>query len=325
MVIDSGTTTSRVRITDGENVLYSIQKQIGARDVARTGNNAILKEALRACIDEVLESNKLSLAEIEAIIASGMITSNLGLLEIPHLSGPVQIEQIAAQVVKEQFPDITDKPIFFIPGVKTGFSEQEEIVNRDMMRGEEAEIFGYLGSLGPNSNESILFMHYGSHHKGIRLEQGKIVECRTSMTGELMMAISENTILKSSLISLSELEIDINGVKKGMEAAFSHGFGRALFSTRVMYTMNKRNKHEVTSFFIGTLLSLDFDMLDQMLESGIGRVVLYGKELYPSIFAPLLKEKYPLLMVDILSEHDSDVLSARGAAEIYRKHLNHVM
>jgi len=321
LVIDSGTTTSRVRLTDGRDVLGSARRQVGARDVARTGSTEILKQALKTCIEDVLAACRMELSDIEGIVASGMITSNMGLKEIPHLPAPVGLDQLAAHLEQEVFPEIADKPILFIPGVKTGFDGEQSIEAKDMMRGEEAEIFGYLESLGEAANEPVLFMHYGSHHKGIRLDNGQITECRTSVTGELMMAVEENTILRSSLIPVQELNPDMEWVRKGLSVAESCGFGRALFSTRVCDTMEKRSKRESTSFFVGVLLSLDFAMLSDLLNRKTRRVVLYGKELYPSVFAPLLRERYPDLVVDVISEQESDTLSVKGAAIIYQRFI----
>lgn len=320
LVIDSGTTSSRVRLYNGERILGSASRQAGAKDTAIRGDTGIVTNALRACIAELLEAHSLSIDRIDAILASGMITSNVGLLDIQHLPAPVGIREIAASLVARTFPDIAEKPILFIPGVKTGASGSErELAAKDMMRGEEAEIFGYLEQRHAERGESggILFMHYGSHHKCILLEHGEIRECRTSVTGELMMTIMQHTILKSSLLPLAELVPDREWVRKGLETAESAGFGRALFSTRVADVMEACGKQRATSFFLGALLSLDFALLEAMASERTTHLVLYGKSLYPSLFGPLVKERYPFLTVDTVSEDDSDLLSARGAMSIF--------
>lgn len=320
-VIDAGTTTTRIRLTDGKNVLASAKRQVGARDVAITGDKRILEQALKECVNELLQQNRLSIAQIDALLASGMISSNVGLYEIPHIEAPVNLEQLASRLVVQSFPDLLDKPVIFIPGVKTGFEDWAELEEKDMMRGEEAEIFGYLNSLGDKRNDDVLFMHYGSHHKCILLKNGGITQCRTSITGELMTAIAEHTILKSSLLPVEEVVPEIEWVKKGLYMAQKTGIGRVLFSTRVLDTMEKRSKHEASSLFLGSLLSLDFRLVEEMITEQTKRIVLYGKALFPSIFEPVLREAYPDLQVEVVTEEISDRLSAEGAASIYRQYI----
>ncbi len=320
-VIDSGTTSSRVRLYDGERVVGSAVRPAGAKDVAIRGDASVVTDALRDCIAELLEAHSCALDEIDAIVASGMITSGVGLLEIPHREAPAGLDDIASALVARTFPDVADRPIYFIPGVKTGFGTDSDIAEKDMMRGEEAEIFGYLegGEPDPEGGD-LLFMHYGSHHKCILLRQGRIEGCRTSITGELMMTIMQQTILKSSLQSLSEFEPDEAWVRKGLETAEQAGFGRALFSVRVAETMEAAGKRRATSFYLGALLSLDFALLREMITPRTSRLVLYGKSLYPSVFEPIAKERYPELDVVAVSEEESDRLSARGAMRIFERY-----
>ena len=317
LVIDSGTTTSRVRLTEDGRVVLAVSCSVGAKDVAVAGSTAVLEQALRESIQAIVLKSGLTLDGIEAIVASGMITSNMGLLEIPHIPAPAGLREVASGMVCQLFPRIVDKPIWFIPGVKTGFTGTDDLRLKDMMRGEEAEIFGYLDSMGTAGNEPLLFMHYGSHHKGILLNGGRIVRCSTSMTGELMMSILQNTILKSSLLPPSEMQPRLADVLNGLDIAESSGFGHALFSSRVMHTMERSDKQEASGLFLGALLSLDFAMMNDLLEPGTGKVVLYGKELFPKIFKPILMAQYPNIEVIEVSERRSDELSAKGAAILY--------
>lgn len=320
LILDFGTTTSRVRLWRDGAVAASVSRPVGARNVAMSGSNEVLKTAVKEGVDQLLAETGLTESQVEAIVASGMITSNMGLLDIPHLAAPAGAEQLAAALVRRDFPDISAVPFYFVPGVKTGFAGGAAVLGeKDMMRGEEAEIFGYLNSpLGQaDGGEAVLFLHYGSHHKGIILQSGNITGCRTSVTGELMMAVSQNTILKSSLLPLNELRPEPDWVRVGLELAEREGFGRALFSTRVLDVMEGGGKAAATSFFLGVLLSLDFALLAQMLSDSRQKVVLYGKELFPRLFAPLLRERYPQLDVAVIPEEEADRLSATGAAYLY--------
>lgn len=319
LLIDSGTTSSRVRLAVGDKIVSSVKRAAGAKDVSITGSSEVLRRALKEAIEEILKDIAMNINDIDAIIAAGMISSNVGLYEIPQIAAPIGPTDISQRLVMKYFPDIIDKPIIFIPGVKTGFDrDNRSITEKDVMRGEETEIFGYMGN---KENEDILFMHYGSHHKCILLSDGKIAESRTSITGELLMSIAENTILKSSLVPLEELDPSAEWFKKGIEAAEVSGFGRALFSTRVLQTMEGRNLQEATSFYLGTLCSLDLSLVSELMTANIKKVVLYGKELFPKLFKSVLEEKYPNLQVEIVPEKEADLLSAKGAVKIYKQWL----
>src|SRR5690606_26440020 len=80
-VVDSGTTTTRLRLWRGGAVTWSGSRAAGAKDTAVDGNTAKVEAALA----ELLEQCDI---EPEAIVCSGMITSNMGLFELPHLPAP---------------------------------------------------------------------------------------------------------------------------------------------------------------------------------------------------------------------------------------------
>lgn len=101
-----------------------------------------------ACaIKALLDRHSLSTEEIEFIIASGMITSNLGLYEIPHREAPASIEQLAKHAV--HFASHTllpvNIPVILIPGIKNKTTAQwEDLSGIDLMRGEETQAAGVL-------------------------------------------------------------------------------------------------------------------------------------------------------------------------------------
>lgn len=316
IVIDSGTTNSRMRLCDERGVIKSVRKPVGARDVSIEGNNDCLKKALKSCFTEILSNSRCNLEDIEAIIASGMISSNVGLMEVPHIDAPADISRLSDSIRVMAFPEIVDKEIFFIPGVKIGFDEGYTLDKLDIIRGEETEIFGYLDK---KNEKEVLFMHYGSHHKCIKVNKGCITEGQTAITGEILMALSQGTILKSSLLDLSEIVVDKTWIGEGTKMAQVSGFGRALFSTRILDVMEKRSKQEVTNFYLGIILSLDLQMIFEMITERTEKVVLYGKSLFPGIIEDLIIKNHPGLKVITVPEIESDYLSAIGAMKIYNK------
>ena len=186
--IDVGTTNTRVRYMDNDNIIKIYKEQIGVRDTALTGSLNKLKAVLKKGIEECLRDED-NVNEIK-IIASGMCTSNLGLLEISHLNTPVSREDLANHMIKKTFVDIINVPIYFIPGVRNNTYNFE---CADMMRGEEVEAFGALHLLEPEGN--VLFVSPGSHTKFVFINNGEIKKCSTTLTGEIIWALANHTIL----------------------------------------------------------------------------------------------------------------------------------
>lgn len=89
-------------------------------------------------------------ATCAAGIAYGMITSDMGLLEIPHVSAPASAQDLKNAMREQVFPEIAPFPITFIPGVRN-FAAPVDLENfgmMDMMRGEETEAIGLYDLLG---------------------------------------------------------------------------------------------------------------------------------------------------------------------------------
>jgi 2-dehydro-3-deoxygalactonokinase len=290
--------------------------------VSTSGSNEVLKRGIKENIDELLRRCDISKDDIDGIIASGMITSNVGLADIPHVPAPAGIDELSSSIVEVKIPEVAEKPICFIPGIKTGFCPETNIFEKDIMRGEEIEIMGFLSTLDMAKKiEDMIFMHYGSHHKCISVSDGKIVSSCTSITGELMMTIFNNTILKSSLLPISELKYDMKWIKAGLETGERLGFGRALFNTRILDVMDRESKNNTTNFFIGILISMDLQFVREAISPSTKKVVLYGKKLFPSVFSNILEEIYPWVDANIVSEEESDHLSVQGAWSVYKKYI----
>lgn len=158
ITIDSGTTNMCALLLDATDghLIASQYENIGIRDCAVSGNNSCLKEAVGRCIHALLHTAQLLPEDIVAILASGMITSSLGLLEIAHLTAPVGIDELSGGLVTHIFPDICPIPITFIPGVKNYPG-----VPADMMRGEETEAIALLERFSPPKNTLLILP--GSH------------------------------------------------------------------------------------------------------------------------------------------------------------------
>ena len=142
IAIDGGTTHTRLYLTDGVTVFDSERKKAGAG----SNRDGSLAAAVREGVDALLARNALSLADIDAVTASGMIGSELGLHAIPYVPAPATLAQIAEAAEEVRLPEVCRKPILFFPGVRGG--DGSSLAADDVMRGEETEYFGLVRIMG---------------------------------------------------------------------------------------------------------------------------------------------------------------------------------
>lgn len=88
ITIDTGTTNTRVALFEGKNRIDQVKANVGVRDTSIDGNNLKLVNTISTAIEELKSKHSLQDSDIQAILAAGMITSNLGLHEVPHLVAP---------------------------------------------------------------------------------------------------------------------------------------------------------------------------------------------------------------------------------------------
>lgn len=265
-LIDAGTTNVRISLLDAERqVLDTVRSEAGVRHTAIDGNNHKLCQTIHDGIADLMAKHSLKAEDVGCCIAYGMITSNLGLVEIPHLPAPVSFRQFQQAVVTRDFPQIAPFPIRFIPGVKN-FDAPVTLENADamdMMRGEETECIGLCRLLKLDRPAVIVLP--GSHNKFIAVdEHGSIRSCMTSISGELLSALTRNTILADAVDSAfaSAEEYDREMVLAGAKACAS-GLGRASFTARILRTLGGFDAARLRSFLLGVVFSLDLQALEQ--------------------------------------------------------------
>jgi 2-dehydro-3-deoxygalactonokinase len=197
-----------------------------------------------------------------AVLAAGMITSPLGLVEVPHVAAPASLEDLIKGTQRHAFPQITDLPILLVPGVRSGplVCTAENIGTADVMRGEETLCVGMaaLGLLQPNAT----LLNLGSHWKLIRLdEQARIAASLTSLTGELIHTTQTQTILASAVPAGKPEQLDDEWLQAGMREQRQSGLGRALFCVRLLEQRSNTTPEQRLSYLVGIYLAADLDVL----------------------------------------------------------------
>ncbi len=257
--IDTGTTNTRVWLMRGDQILAQKAAMIGVRDSARDGSTAKLHAALRDLIREIQADEKAS-----CVIAAGMITSALGLMDVPHIAAPAGWQELAAATKSYDFPHVTDLPVLLVPGVRSGAAkcDYDSVAEVDVMRGEETLCAGLVAlGLAPLP---CTVLNLGSHWKAIQLDaMGRVQASRTSLTGEMIFTTQTQTILASAVPHERPVNIDENWAAAGMREQRQSGLARALFCVRLLEQKGDGTPQQRLSYLVGAFVAADLDGLQK--------------------------------------------------------------
>jgi 2-dehydro-3-deoxygalactonokinase len=203
--IDCGTTNSRVYIVDENGkVLTRASQKVGVRDTAISGSNQVLKDGLREVFDRALQEAGLNVTDIRCILSSGMITSELGLIEIPHIWAPCSISNLAASLTRVDDLDVFPPsiPVYFVRGIKNTFDpgtiDMQGVGALDFMRGEEAQVAGLLDNRDMELPAIVTVL--SSHTKFIPIDrEQRIPGSVTTISGQVYEAVLKETFVGKSV------------------------------------------------------------------------------------------------------------------------------
>ncbi|MEH6452134.1 MAG: 2-dehydro-3-deoxygalactonokinase [Psychromonas sp.] len=320
ITIDTGTTNSRVLLWKNDQLVDQVKNNVGVRNTSVDGHNGALVQAIKEALQKLLIKHDLQESEIKAILASGMITSNLGLVEVPHLIAPVSVAQFVSGIHTQIIPEISESKIHFIPGVKNlAQPEASQLSQMDIMRGEEVEAIAIACEY--DLNEDAIIALPGSHSKFVGINKNRdVLGCCTTLTGELNAIITQNTILTSSLGNKFTDELDVPALIMGANESKTYGLGKALFSIRVREQFGKWNHSQLASFLVGILVQSDIDAMTSSLalnHSADRSIYVGGKGVLCQATAELIKHHFP--EASVIECNTVDNLSARGAIYLAKK------
>lgn len=307
ITIDGGTTNTRISLICDGKILDTTKIHIGI--INSIDDKDILNTNIKNAIDNILIKNSLGTNDIKCIIGCGMITSEHGLCHLEHIAAPCGIDSLSKGLYTTVIDSISNLPFVFVRGVK----KMGDFEITDMMRGEETEIFGLSDKL----EMDCLYVLPGSHSKLIYINAlGEISDFSTELTGELISAIANNTILKD-MIDLSQTEIDDEFLQKGYIYTKNHGINSALFKTRTLKMFFGGNEKQLFSFFLGSVLTSE---IENIINSTAKRIVIGGKAQLKNPMATLIKLNSDKIVLPI-SDEISNCATAYGCVKIYENSL----
>ena len=300
ITIDSGSTNTRITLmADG-----TAADTLKFRAAIAEGGREDLAQKIKKGIAEILRRNGKMQKDVTRILACGMITSEFGLRQLDHLPAPCGIGELADGLYETVLDDITDVPFVFVRGIKCRTTDRT-----DVMRGEEAEIYGITETPEPNS----LYVLPGSHSKLIYIdEHHRIASFSTELTGEMIGALAGNTILKS-MVDLSQSALDEKHLQKGYLCAREHGLNAALFQVRMLKLFEDATPEQVFSSFIGAVLTGE---IQNIIRSAADKVIIGGKSQLKDPTALLLRMNCDK-QIETVPDESSDLATAYGCVRIY--------
>lgn len=326
ILVDTGTTNSRcLLLNDEKEVVASAKQEVGVRNVAIEGNNCCLKKAVKECIESVLIQEDITYANVSAIYASGMITSNVGLVEVPHLIAPVGKKEFLENIHVKLIEDVAPIPIQFVPGVKN-MSNKIDYFNfeqMDIMRGEEVETLAILDRV--STKESLLIVLPGSHTKFVSVDSDKkITGCLTTLSGELLSCITNHTILADVVKKnfVDEDSYDEEMLQLGFRQAATCGIGRACFSARILDQFVEKNPKKMANYLLGVALQNDMVAARNSKALDVSRktkVMVGGKNPLKKAIACLIREDGFFEDVQEIEPKGNLPLSAEGILALIKE------
>lgn len=328
LTIDCGTTNCRVYLlTDSGQLLDKRTRRIGASDVATAGTAEPLRLALQEMIADITVGNN---ERISAIFSSGMITSEIGLRELPHLSAPCGLQELAGGLTRISGLNLTVDPIpvYFVRGVKNNVSiRPDEIFSRvgelDFMRGEEAQIMGLLNSGLLENTGTVLVL--SSHSKFIPVQNGKIQGSLTTASGQMYAAILEHTFVGKSVhaqqVCVPEKAFfDTELINCAAAIVQEGGVARCMMYPRFLDVLADTDWWQRKLFFEACIAAEDMRSLKELERFGetvLENFVLVGQPRRCKLYQHLLHQEFPGSSIRCICENEEvDRLSIQGILAI---------
>jgi len=318
IAIDGGSTNTRVWLLKHGQVEARSSAMVGVRDTVREGSPAKLHATVRDLIAQVRAARPDVRPTLVA--GAGMITSSLGLAEVPHVMAPAGVEDLARGARQVTVPGITDLPCWLFPGVRCRAAVPSEVVASDVMRGEETLCVG-LTALGRVALPGTI-LTLGSHWKLIELQRdGAIARSRTSISGELIHSVQTGTVLASSLPEGRLEKLDVPWCRRGMAEARKSGLPRALFCVRMLDLDGGSNPEQRMSFLLGAFVEAELvALLDSgPLASGKPMVVVGSGAVAEAWRMALVAQNLP---AQVLAEDQAEAAFLAGLGQLVPRVLN---
>lgn len=196
------------------------------------------------------------------LVLSGMAGSRNGWKETPYLPCPTDLRTLSQAALRFEADGAR-------VAIAPGLSCTGRLGSPDLMRGEETQIAGALALEPGLSTGCHLLCLPGTHTKWVWLEEGRVRDFLTALTGELFALLRDGSTLTRARRSgipaetsdpARESDDSKNGFECGLEAAAALGAAsllHALFAVRSRQLIEDRSQAWAVSYLSGLMIGAD--------------------------------------------------------------------
>ena len=319
--MDSGTTNTRAYLIAGGKPISARSAPVGTRQSSMAGDNTVLLRGLKELYDRLLQENHLTDRDIDEIWMSGMVTNNWGIVDVEHMSLPLDAAKAAAESYVHFEDRFFGRELHLIRGAKTtapgasiSLDELEYVGN---VRGEEIEVLGLIGA--QKDTDTFLAVMPGSHTHVCYVRNGQFCDILSCFTGELHAAVMAETILSGELTH-KDIPMQRENVMRGYTYLKRYGFVRALYIMHASKVFDVCSNDVRTQMVSGVLAGGVADLTARKTADewrDAEKVVVVGKknhiDAYTQLFAHVLS-----LPVEKVSDIDGMDFALAGFLEILK-------
>lgn len=244
IILDWGTSSLRAMLVSGAG------ETLDTRDTSSGGIQFVRNGAFEAALMDTV-GEWFSVHGPLPVLASGMITSRNGWVEVPYVDTPGGVEELAAGTKKLTLAN--GAVITFLPGMRNPAAKPFP----DVMRGEETQIVGY----GLDRDRTLVLP--GTHSKWARIKDNRIDGFQTYATGEVFALLTKHSFIAKALEPQPGAEPDWQSFDRGAEFAASDSaaadaFLSAIFSARTGILDGKLKPENILDYVSGLVIGSEF-------------------------------------------------------------------
>ncbi len=315
---DWGTTSFRLRLIDiiEQKVLSEVHTSEGVAqtfDAWKTAGAGIRNkqpffiQRLKEKTALLAHQSALELDGVEIVI-SGMASSTIGMYEIPYAVLPFDLDGAQANFHRIESSDDFPHDILLISGIRS---------EHDVMRGEETQMIGLVNLLQLSDNQKYILILPGTHSKHLYIQNHRLIDFQTYMTGELFHLISRHSILKES-VETSENQFSdsaLEAFKHGVRESKHNGILKSLFRVRTNQLFDTLGKNENGLYLSGLLIGAE---LKQLLEEEDWKPVLCSANNLNELYKLAIEELNLSDRTLIVSAETVDQATVAGQVKIFQ-------
>jgi 2-dehydro-3-deoxygalactonokinase len=252
IILDWGTSSLRAMLVSDTGEVLDIRepKSGGIQFV----ENGAFEAALMAAVDSWFAENGPL-----PVLASGMITSRNGWVEVPYVDAPAGLAGLAAgtrRIMLENGATVT-----FLPGMRDPAARPFPYV----MRGEETQIVGFClaAAHGKGLDRDCTVVLPGTHSKWARVAAGRIAAFQTYATGEVFALLTKHSFIARAEEPQPGAEPNWPAFDRGVAFAASDAPGAdaflsAAFSARTGVLAGELAAGDIMDYVSGLVIGSEF-------------------------------------------------------------------